>query len=166
MTTILTGINWAYLCAIVVMLAVLIAFSAYDIKTKRVPNRGLACFMPVVFASMILRFISGQWDSVLLFGLYCFAGVAAGGGVLLTAALATKGGIGGGDIKLAALIGLFYGPYNMLAALLIGTPLSILYGLIKRRRSDYKELHIAFVPFITFGCLMVSLFLIKGVFAS
>ena len=85
--------------------------------------------------------------------------------VLLAAALATKGGIGGGDIKLVALIGLFYGPHGMLLALLIGTPVAIFYGLIKRRRCKDKKLHIAFVPFITIGCFLTSIILVKGVYA-
>ena len=147
------------------MLAGLVAFAIYDIRTKRVPNKGLVLFVPVVLACMILRCMAESWDSVLFYTLYSVAGAVAGGGVLLAAALATKGGIGGGDIKLAALIGLFYGPHGMLLALLTGTPIAIFYGLIKRRRCGDKKLHIAFVPFITIGCFLTSIVLIKGVFA-
>lgn len=165
MTITPTAIEAAGLCAYLTMLAGLVAFAIYDIRTKRVPNKGLALFAPVVLACMILRYMAESWDSVLFYTLYSVAGAVAGGGVLLAAALATKGGIGGGDIKLAALIGLFYGPHGMLLALLTGTPIAIFYGLIKRRRCGDKKLHIAFVPFITIGCFLTSIVLIKGVFA-
>lgn len=158
-------IETAGLCTYVAMLSGLVAFSLHDIRTKRVPNMGLALFVPVVLACTILRYIAEPWDSTLFCALYSLAGAAAGGGVLLAAALATKGGIGGGDIKLAALIGLFYGPHGMLLALLTGTPITIFYGLIKRRRCKDKKLHIAFVPFITIGCFLTSIILVKGVYA-
>ena len=124
-----------------------------------------ALFVPIVLACTILRCMAESWDSPLFYALYSVAGAVAGGGVLLAAALATKGGIGGGDIKLAALIGLFYGPHGMLLALLTGTPIAIFYGLIKRRRCGDKKLHIAFVPFITIGCFLTSIILVKGVYA-
>lgn len=165
MTITPTAIEAAGLCAYLTMLAGLVAFAIYDIRTKRVPNMGLALFVPIVLACTILRCMAESWDSVLFYTLYSVAGAVAGGGVLLAAALATKGGIGGGDIKLAALIGLFYGPHGMLLALLTGTPIAIFYGLIKRRRCGDKKLHIAFVPFITIGCFLTSIVLIKGVFA-
>lgn len=120
MTITPTAIEAAGLCAYLTMLAGLVAFAIYDIRTKRVPNMGLALFVPVVLACTILRCMAESWDSPLFYALYSVAGAVAGGGVLLAAALATKGGIGGGDIKLAALIGLFYGPHGMLLALLTG----------------------------------------------
>lgn len=165
MTITPTAIEAAGLCTYVVMLAGLVAFSIYDIRTKRVPNMGLALFVPVVLACTILRCMAESWDSVLFYALYSVAGAVAGGGVLLAAALATKGGIGGGDIKLAALIGLFYGPHGILLALLAGTPIAIIYGLVKRRRYGDKKLHIAFVPFISIGCFLTSIILDKGVYA-
>lgn len=165
MTITPTAIEAAGLCAYLTMLAGLVAFAIYDIRTKRVPNMGLALFVPIVLAFTILRCMAESWDSPLFYALYSVAGAVAGGGVLLAAALATKGGIGGGDIKLAALIGLFYGPHGMLLALLTGTPIAIFYGLIKRRRCGDKKLHIAFVPFITIGCFLTSIILVKGVYA-
>ena len=165
MTITPTAIETVGLCTYAVMLAGLAAFSIYDIRTKRVPNKGLALFTPVVLACAILRCIAESWDSALFYALYSMAGAVAGGGVLLAAALATKGGIGGGHIKLAALTGLFYGPHGMLLALLTGTPAAIIYGLFKRRRCEDKKLHIAFVPFIAFGCFLTSVILIKGVYA-
>lgn len=165
MTITPTAIEAAGLCTYAAMLAGLVSFSIYDIRTKRVPNKGLALFAPIVLACMILRYMAEPWDSVLLYAFYSLAGAVAGGGVLLAAALATKGGIGGGDIKLVALIGLFYGPHGMLLALLVGTPIAIIYGLIKRRRCENKKLHIAFVPFISIGCFLTSIILVKGVYA-
>jgi len=41
-------------------------------------------------------------------------GFLFGGLLLLIAAMVSNNGIGGGDIKLAALLGILYGPYGVL----------------------------------------------------
>ena len=81
-------------------LGYLIALSVYDIRYKRVTNTSLLLLLPAVFLIGITEIRSaGDMLSFLLGGL-------SGGGILLTAAMATKGGIGGGDIKLMALLGI------------------------------------------------------------
>ena len=84
------------------------------------------------------------------------AGCAAGFLILLTAALISKGGagVGGGDIKLAAVTGFIYGPYRMLETLMIAALLSACAALIISCRRRQKKLSIPFVPFIAAGSLI------------
>ena len=134
----------------------LTGFAAYDIRTRRVPNRALVFFCPAVLASLPVHMqgTGASFQSALGFSL---AGCAAGFLILLSAALLSRGGagVGGGDIKLAAATGFIYGPYRMLGILMIATLLSACAVLIIlcRRKGRTRPLSLPFVPFIAAGCL-------------
>ncbi len=134
---------------------VLIVFSLYDIKTRRVPNKALAAFAPIV---LLKPFLSGT-ESIFPALLQSFFGAVCGFGVLLAAGLVSKNGagIGGGDIKLAGLIGFAFGPYGMMAILLLAALLAAPIGVIYiRRKKSEAVLHMAFVPFMTVGSLIAA----------
>jgi len=78
-------------------------------------------------------------------------GFALGGGILLLLALVYRGGMGGGDIKLMAAIGLFLGPY-VLFDLFVGVLLGSISGiyLIAVKGRSRKDL-IPFGPFLVIG---------------
>ena len=123
----------------------LIGLSIYDIRYKRVTNTSLLLLLPAVFLIGITEIRSaGDMLSFLLGGL-------SGGGILLAAAMATKGGIGGGDIKLMALLGLMAGLYDTLFILMTASVLALLFGTAKRIVTHDKNLRLAFVPFLTLG---------------
>lgn len=134
----------------------LTGFAAYDIRTRRVPDRALVFFCPAVLASLPVHMqgTGASFQSALGFSL---AGCATGFLILLTAALLSRGGtgVGGGDIKLAAATGFIYGPYRMLGILIIATLLSACAALIIlcRRKGRARPLSLPFVPFIAAGCL-------------
>lgn len=134
----------------------LIGFAAYDIRTRRVPDRALVFFCPTALAALPVHMqgAGASFQSALGFSL---AGCAVGFLILLTAALLSKGGagVGGGDIKLAAATGFIYGPYRMLGILMIATLLSACAALIIlcRRRGRARPLSLPFVPFMAAGCL-------------
>ena len=161
MTITPTAIEAAGLCAYLTMLAGLVAFAIYDIRTKRVPNMGLALFVPIVLACTILRCMAESWDSPLFYALYSVAGAVAGGGVLLAAALATKGGIGGGDIKLMAAGGFFLGLSAVWDSLAFGMALAGGYCLCLMLLRNGREQKIALGPFLSMG-LMFGMFRSMG----
>jgi leader peptidase (prepilin peptidase) / N-methyltransferase len=78
---------------------------------------------------------------------------AAAGGFLLLAALARPGGMGGGDVKMAGMLGLFLGrevAVALLVALLAGT----LVGLVviaRRGAAEGRKTAIPFGPFLALG---------------
>jgi len=87
------------------------------------------------------------------------AGSLAGGGLLLLIAIASKGGMGGGDIKLATVLGIYLGAKLTLLALflsfVIGGVVAVFILLLKRKgRRDC----IPFGPFIAAGAFLSLLY--------
>jgi len=77
---------------------------------------------------------------------------AAAGGLLFATALAYPKGMGLGDVKLAATMGLFLGRAvapAILAALLVGSAVGI--ALIARHGASARKMAIPFGPFLAFG---------------
>lgn len=86
-------------------------------------------------------------------------GSLAGGGLLLLIAIVSKGGMGGGDIKLAAVLGIYLGAKLTLLALflsfVIGGVVAVFILLLKRKeRRDC----IPFGPFIAAGAFLSLLY--------
>ena len=79
--------------------------------------------------------------------------------LLLCAALLSKGGcgVGGGDIKLATLIGFAFGPYGMTGILLIASALCIPAALLCRK-ARAGPLSLPFVPFLAAGSGLILIF--------
>jgi leader peptidase (prepilin peptidase)/N-methyltransferase len=81
-----------------------------------------------------------------------FIAAAAAGGVLFLTALAYPKGMGLGDVKLAATMGLFLGRAMapaLLAALLFGSVIGI--ALIARHGASARKMAIPFGPFLALG---------------
>lgn len=134
-------------------------FAAYDLKKKRVPDRALVFSCPLFLAAPLFhcRFLFSAQALLPMLGL-SLAGMAAGFFVLLTAALISHdgAGIGGGDIKLAALMGFAYGPYRLMAVLLIAAFLAGCFALVLQSRKKDLPLCLPFVPFLATGSLIVT----------
>ena len=134
----------------------LFGLAIYDIMRKRVPDRTLVFFCPVALLSMPVHMYSADGRaSFLSVFLFSLAGCAVGFFILLTAAMLSKGGmgLGGGDIKLATVIGFIYGPYRMLEILILASFLSAGVALVIGCRRREKALSLPFVPFIAISSL-------------
>jgi leader peptidase (prepilin peptidase)/N-methyltransferase len=81
-------------------------------------------------------------------------GALLGGGLFLVIAVLSRGGIGGGDIKLIAMIGAFLGWQAVLATIFLGAFLGALLGLtlMLLRQKGRKDL-LPFGPFLATGAL-------------
>ena len=79
-------------------------------------------------------------------------GFLFGGGVLLLAAVLSRGGMGGGDIKLLAAAGFILGPAPTAVALFISVLIGSIVGvtLIVKKLRQRKEF-IPFGPFLAVG---------------
>jgi leader peptidase (prepilin peptidase)/N-methyltransferase len=87
-------------------------------------------------------------------------GILVGGGVLLIVAIVSKGGMGGGDIKLNAGVGAFLGWQSSILTLFIGSFFGAIVGLVILKKTGNRK--IPFGPFISIGAI-VSLFLGKDI---
>jgi leader peptidase (prepilin peptidase)/N-methyltransferase len=70
--------------------------------------------------------------------------------------LSGRSGLGGGDIKLLAMLGAFVGPQGVFATILIssvfGSLVGIVWGLAQQKK-DMMKLSIPYGPFLVFGAL-------------
>jgi leader peptidase (prepilin peptidase)/N-methyltransferase len=82
-------------------------------------------------------------------------GMSAGGGLFLVIILASRGGMGGGDLKLGALLGAFLGWKALLVALFVAIVLGGVVGaaLLATGRRGRKD-PIPFGPFLAAGGAM------------
>jgi prepilin signal peptidase PulO-like enzyme (type II secretory pathway) len=145
----------AYLLLVFTVIA---GFAIYDMRKKRVPDKALVFFLPVALAAPFIGALTGN-TGIAPCCLSSLLGAAAGFGVLLAAALASKNGngVGGGDIKLAAVLGFIYGAYDIIALLLIASLLALPAGLVQRKRSRGTALRLPFVPFMAAGCFIITI---------
>ena len=128
---------------------------AIDIGTHRLPDRivlpALGSVLLLALAGALFGDLSGRltgalWGMLLLGGFYA-----------LLRAL-SRGGMGGGDVKLAALIGLVLGWHGG-TALVVGAAAAFVLGaghalgLILLRRAT-RTTHIAFGPWMIIGAVL------------
>ena len=140
------------------LLAVMAGFAVYDLRHKRVPNKALAFSLPIFLAAPFLRTAAQGLPGILPALLNALLGVGVGFGILLLAALLSKGGagVGGGDIKLAAAMGFAYGPHGILFILLIASVLCIPVAGYFSRAKKGGPAALPFVPFMATGCLVLT----------
>ncbi len=144
-----------------VFAAALIVITFIDVDHKMIPD---VISLPGIILGLLFSVLSPQvtfWESL--------TGAGLGAGVLLTVAFSywavtKREGMGGGDIKLLAMIGAFLGwraiPFTLLVASCTGSVIGV--ATMIRRRADSK-LALPFGPFLAFGAgcyLFVGEFLI------
>lgn len=130
------------------LFSILLIISAVDLESKKIPN----LFTGVIFAWALLWQIidpACTWIDAAL-------GLMAGGGITLLVALVSRGGMGGGDVKLLAVLGFLTGWLDLLLifilAVLIGAAAGIF--LIVFRKKTGKTA-IPFGPFIALSYIIV-----------
>jgi leader peptidase (prepilin peptidase) / N-methyltransferase len=128
--------------------AVLVAISAIDVEHRIVPNRIVVPATGIVLVANTLIDPSVEW---LLGGLAGFA-------FLFIAAVIYPAGMGMGDVKLAALLGVMLGR-DVAVALMAGMLLAIVPSvvLLARHGSKARKMGIPFAPFLAGGGI-VALF--------
>ena len=130
----------------------LLACAFADLEGYIIPDRFIA--VGVVLFIVTLFFVPDPGKRA-LDGL--IGGVAVGGGVLLLALLMEKllrrDAMGGGDIKLLFLTGLFFGWQQNLLCLLLSCVTGILWGLLRARRGQ----PIPWGPGIAIGAWLTAL---------
>ena len=108
---------------------------------------------PAIALTLLIRLTSPETTL-----LTTLLGGAIGLSMFLLAALLRPGELGGGDVKLAALIGLMFGFPHVLWALLLGIMAGGVFavGLLARRHS--RKLQIPYAPFLCLGAIIALLY--------
>ena len=128
----------------------LIVITGIDLDHQLIPD---VISLPGIAVGLAASAVTGRpgWLDSLI-------GIALGGGIFLLIIVASRGGMGGGDMKMGAMLGAFLGWQMALVAILVailaGGVLAI--GVLALRRKGRKDA-LPFGPFLAFGGL-VSLF--------
>jgi len=126
-----------------------------DLRTRLVPNK-LVLAMLVAWLSVTALYILIDIQSAMGFLLPSLIGGLSGGGFFLIMYLVSGKGIGGGDIKLITVIGLFLTFAKLLPMLFISSLLIALFAgaLLLMKKATMKSA-IPMVPFLYAGVLVV-----------
>ncbi|GAB6156875.1 A24 family peptidase [Desulfotomaculum varum] len=142
------GLSWQA-AAMLVFFSLLLVVAVIDLQHQIIPDGIL-----LAGALLGIPFLYLQGPALLKDGM---AGLLAAGILMLAIALLARGGMGGGDIKLAAVMGLFLGLKQVAVALLIAFLLGGTTGLIllATGRKGRKD-PIPFGPFLALGSLIAA----------
>jgi len=130
---------------------ILVAAAATDLEQRIIPNRLMAAGAVLALVLWTIADPSRLPENLI-------AGAAAGG-FLLIAAIAYPAGMGMGDVKLAAVMGLFLGKLvgpalflGFAAGALVGIALVAMHGPAARKQG------VPFAPFLALGGMLALLF--------
>lgn len=122
-----------------------------DITYMIIPDKVLLVFAGIFLLERALFPLNPWWDSIV--------GAIVGFVLLLLIAMISKGGMGGGDIKLFALIGLVVGVKLVLLSFFLATLFGAIFGVVGLLIGKLKRKNpIPFGPFIAAGTLTAYFF--------
>lgn len=158
------GLSLAFFVG-VIFVAALIVISFIDLAVRIVPDIiSLPGIIVGLLFSLIARYLIHDASDLVPSPLSALLGVLIGGGFLLALAWAYEAftgveGMGGGDIKLLAMIGAFLGwpsiPVTLFLSSLSGSVIGISAMLIKGVGRKYA---LPFAPFLCLGALLYLFF--------
>jgi leader peptidase (prepilin peptidase) / N-methyltransferase len=129
------------------LISLLVIITVSDLAYTLIPDKILLFFTAVFFIERFLIPLEPWWDSLI--------GAAIGFSLLLIISIISKGGMGGGDIKLYAVIGFALGTKLMLLSFFIATLIGAIFGIIGiALRLLERKKPVPFGPFIAIGTLL------------
>lgn len=141
-------VGWSKeLLVALLLVSLVIIVSISDLHNMLIPNRVLLFFgITMVFVRLFIP-TTPWWDA--------YVGALLGFGLLYFIAVVSRGGMGGGDIKLFAVLGLFVGVKGIVLTLFLSAFLGMFFGLalIVTRKLKRKE-PMPFAPFIGLAVLI------------
>lgn len=124
--------------------AVLALLAGRDLRTGRIPN---ALVYPAGAATVLL---AGAWPGLALGDV--LAGAAAAGGPLAALRALSRGGLGGGDVKMGALVGALAGPERVVTAGLVAAVAGgVAAGALLAAGRAERRGRIPYGPFLALG---------------
>lgn len=141
------GISYELLVAWT-FISLLVIIVVTDLAYMLIPNKILLFFLPLLVILRLLSPLQPWGDSAL--------GAVLGFSILLLIAIVSKGGMGGGDVKLFFLIGLVLGTINTLLTLFIAAFIGMIVGkLIIMVSQQGDKTPIPFGPYIAVASIIV-----------
>ena len=137
----------------------LFCIAVIDYQIKKIPNKILIFILLVRIIYIILSVIKnkGSFISLIAFSLF---GMFIGGLIVLIVMLISRGGIGAGDMKLFALLGLYFGMPGILSIMMYALFIAAIFSAVMliSKKAKMKST-IPMAPFILVGLSVYYLFL-------
>lgn len=156
-TELVTGLLFAFayyqlgftleLAVALLFISLLLIITVSDIAYMLIPDKILLFFLIPLIVLRVFVPLSPWWDSII--------GAFVGFGVLFLIAVVSKGGMGGGDIKLFFVIGLVLGWIPTLLTLFLASIIGTIVGIISLRRTKQgRKTPIPFGPSIAIAAII------------
>lgn len=150
------GLTIEFLIAAVLITSLIIS-AFIDLKYQVIPDKVV---LPTFIMGLLLNILINKENI-----LYHLMGFALGGGTIFLIVVLSRGGMGGGDIKLFAAVGIFLGfrltALALLLSFILGSFAGIVLVLLKRKKINDA---IPFGPFIALASV-ISLFVGEKILA-
>lgn len=132
----------------------LFAIAYVDKQKKIIPNKLLLMLLGIRLILLIIEWISYP-ELGLSIIISSALGALIGGGAFLICYLVSRGGMGAGDVKLYAVVGLYLGNGVIMPNMIISVFISAVYSIILlvQKKTNMKE-EIPFGPFILVGTVI------------
>ncbi|MGG0656756.1 prepilin peptidase [Rummeliibacillus pycnus] len=131
----------------ILFISLLVIITVSDIVYMLIPDKVLLPFALVLIIMRIFSPLDPWWDAIV--------GAAVGFGILFVIAFVSKGGMGGGDIKLFFVIGLVLGFKLTIVALFMSAVIGLVAGVVQLmwQKKGSKQ-PIPFGPWIAVGSVL------------
>lgn len=140
------GFTWEFLVSLL-FISLLIIITVSDIAYMLIPDKILLFFLIPLIIGRIISPLTPWWDSAI--------GAIVGFGILLLVAMVSKGGMGGGDIKLFFVIGVVLGTVSTLVTLFLASVIGTVVGTIILKISKQgRKTPIPFGPSIAIAAII------------
>jgi leader peptidase (prepilin peptidase) / N-methyltransferase len=144
------GITWELLAALL-LISLGMVIIVTDISYMLIPNKILLFFAIVIIPIRILTPLDPWWDAIV--------GALVGFFLLYFVAVISKGGMGGGDVKLFAVLGIFLGLKGILLTFFLSTFIGAIFGILGLISGKIKRKQaIPFGPYIIVASFIVYFF--------
>lgn len=133
------------------LISLLMIIFVSDIRFMLIPDKVLLAFGVIFIALRVWQPMDYWWEPLL--------GAIVGFTLLLLIAIISRGGMGGGDIKLFAVLGILLGWQDVLLTFLFATFYGAIIGVIGLSVGFFqRKKPIAFGPYIVLGALTTYFF--------
>lgn len=144
------GFSWELAVAIL-FYSLLVVLTVSDLAYMLIPDKFLLFFGIPLVILRIIEPLDPWWDS--------YVGAALGFSILLLIAIISKGGMGGGDIKLFLVIGIVLGSVHSLVVLGLASIIGLIFGIISLLLTKQgRKTPIPFGPSIAIAAVIVHLY--------
>lgn len=133
------------------LMSLLVIIFVTDIKYMLIPNKVLLFFLPIFSILRIIVPLDPWWSPI--------AGAIIGFGIIAVIILVSRGGMGAGDMKLFAVLGIVLGLKMVLLAFFLSCVIGAIVGicLLIIKRINRKQA-VPFGPYIVIGTVLAYLY--------